>query len=458
MRWFLIILAILLASLALQAGLVAFAGYVLLGVLLTSRYLAKDWIENLAAELICDTTPREVNTEATVTVTVTSTSNWRIPWVLAEHFIPTLTLRQRNITLEGKRLRVLSLKARGRGIIEYSVHFQRRGYYQFGPLFLETGDVFGLHRRHRVLTQPAFVLVLPRILPLAGFDFSSTRPIGEVRLANRLFEDPTRSAGVRPYQLGDPLQRVHWRATARTGQLHSKVYEPTSLAGATLLLDFHADGYPKGKEPHRSDLAVTAACSLAHAVANLNQQIGFASNGRDATDRIREEAVLKEKIAAIKNTDFTSRGAARGHFEQDPDWAKRKPVQVPTCRGYDQFGQIRESLARLEFTNDYAFDSLVYELMPRLPRDATVIAILPRVPVETAVALGQMRRQGFAVSVILIGIADDGSDARVVAHGRLAAEGIRDVRSVNNDPQLMALGDRTAGPVPAEYAVAADLA
>ena len=50
-----------------------------------------------------------------------------------------------------------------------------------------------------------------------------------------------------------------------------------------------------------------------------------------------------------------------------------------------------------------------------MPRDATVIAILPRVPVETAVALGTLRRQGFAVTAILIGLDDDAASSRPTA-------------------------------------------
>ena len=61
----------------------------------------------------------------------------------------------------------------------------------------------------------------------------------------RLYEDPTRIAGVRSYTPGDSLMRVHWRATARTGQLHSKVYEPSTIAGATLLLEFHTASHPR---------------------------------------------------------------------------------------------------------------------------------------------------------------------------------------------------------------------
>ena len=48
-HWFLVLILVLLAALALQAGLLAFAMYVLLGVLLMSRFLAKQWVGNLSA-------------------------------------------------------------------------------------------------------------------------------------------------------------------------------------------------------------------------------------------------------------------------------------------------------------------------------------------------------------------------------------------------------------------------
>src|SRR5205085_11404042 len=115
--------------------------------------------------------------------------------------------------------------------------------------------------RFAVATAPNFLLVCPAIVPLEGYELASRRPIGEVVLTHRLYEDPTRIAGVRAYEAGDPLNRVHWRATARTGQLQSKTYEPTTLSGVTILLDFHESGYPAAREPHRSELAVTAAAS-----------------------------------------------------------------------------------------------------------------------------------------------------------------------------------------------------
>ena len=89
----------------------------------------------------------------------------------------------------------------------------------------------------------------------------------------RLYEDPTRIAGVRRYEAGDPLNRVHWRATARTGVLHSKVYEPSTVVGVTLLLDFHIAAHDPRHEPVRSELAITAAASIANAVYLLGQRL-----------------------------------------------------------------------------------------------------------------------------------------------------------------------------------------
>jgi uncharacterized protein (DUF58 family) len=452
MIWFLAILVLIGLAIALKAGLVAFAGYVLLGVYLLSRYLARRWAHDLSAERVCDSAPREIGESTEVAVTLTNTGGLPILWVLVEDLVPDFSTRHKRLVIKGKRLQVASLGARQSKTVKYSVVFQMRGYYPIGPTLLETGDVFGLHRRHRVIGKPAYVMVYPRVVPLPKYDFASERPIGEVRLQNRLFEDPTRTAGVREYQVGDPLQRVHWKVTARTGVLHCRVYEPTSLAGATILLDFHSDGYPPRGEPHRSDLAVTTAASVAYAVSMLNQQLGLASNGRDAADRIRAESLEADRAG---EAEYETRDEARDRFELDEENSRIQPVVVQTRRGFDQFQKIREALARLELTDAFDFARLALEMAPRIPRDATIIAVLPRVPVESAVALGTLRRQGFAITAILVGLDET---QKLESHGRLLTETVRDIRYVNTEAELANLGGNTAAPGPAAYAVDIPLA
>lgn len=450
MRWFVLIVATLVAALALQAGLLAFAMYVLLGVLFLSRFLARQWIENLeATREIGNLEPVEAGSEVKIKVRLRNVGYWPVAWVLIEDLLPKAALRQKppRLRLKGKRLK-LAMIGPGKSVtLKYTLLCDMRGYHQIGPALLETGDLFGLHRRHRLVTRSVFLLVLPKVVPLPRYDFASQRPIGEISLGHRLFEDPTRNAGVRPYQVGDPLQRVHWRATARTGELMCRLFEPTMLAGATILLDLHEDGYPTRGEPYRSELAATIAASLALAVASLQQQIGLASNGRDAIDRVREQT-------GFLASGYATRDAARAFGEMHDADNRLQPVVIETRRGIEQLRRIREALGRLELSDGLRFEQMVVEIMPRLPRDATVLAVLPRATVATAVVLGELKRHGFAISVILVGLEDD-EYAR--AAGRLLAERIRDVRRVNREADLALLGEAVILEGPNPYGVVTEL-
>jgi uncharacterized protein (DUF58 family) len=332
--------------------------------------------------------------------------------------------RYPRLRVRGKRLQIGMIAGRGEMVMKYQLECLNRGYFQIGPLIMESGDLFGLHRRFRVETEPSFVLVYPRIVGLTGYELASRRPIGDVRLTHRLYEDPTRIAGVRPYESGDPLNRIHWRATARTGALHSKIHEPSTLTGATILFDFHQAGYPSRGEPVRSELAVTAAASLANAVYEMGQQIGLITNGRDAIDRIRTEGW---------DHDPRNRQAARTAAAEAEKSTRLRPLIVETRRGVEQLQRIRETLARAELTDGTDFAGLVFETTSRLPRDATVLAVLPDVTVEAAIALSNLRRRGYAVTVVLVMMDDTALEK---AYGRLVAEGIRDMRHLPNEDAL----------------------
>jgi uncharacterized protein (DUF58 family) len=209
--------------------------------------------------------------------------------------------------------------------------------------------------------------------------------------------------------------------------LHSKTYEPSTIAGATIVLDFHKAGYGSRGEPFRSELAATAAASLANAVYETGQQIGLITNGRDAADRIKLEGW---------DEDYRTRQAALRAPAMLDESTRLQPQVVRTRRGVEQFQLIRETLGRVELTDGLTFAQLVLEATDRLPRDATVLAVLPEVSVETALALGNLWRQGYAVSVVLILIADEHFEQ---TFGRLMAEGITDIRHLRDEKGLPTL-------------------
>jgi uncharacterized repeat protein (TIGR01451 family) len=430
MRWFVAIVGMLVIAVIFDLGLIACAMLALLGLMLISRFLARSWINNLEAARECNRTEAEVGQTIAFVVTVENRGGLPVAWALVEDMLPrgAIVSRPPRIDVKGPRIAVVMLRPYGRKTLNYQLHFAMRGYYQVGPMVIETGDLFGLHRRFRIATDPVYILVYPKVIPLPGYDIASRRPIGEIRLTHRLFEDPTRIAGVRAYQPGDPLNRVHWSATARTGVLHSKVYDASTIAGATIVLDFHRDSYPERNEPGRSELAVTAAVALANAVALMGQPIGLITNGRDAVDRIRRRDELARRQAGPGADRATVRRLAA--MREDDD--RLRPLIVPHGRGPEAFARIRETMARVELSDGLTFDRLLIEAEPRLPRDATVVAVLAEVTPEMAVSLGRLRRQGFAVNAVLLAFNEV---ERIDSAGPLIAEGIP-VRALSDEEEL----------------------
>lgn len=395
MKWIFSAILLLIVGAIFQLSLLVYAMYVLLAVLLASRYLAREWIENLEADRECNREVAEIGEELMVVLTIRNRGRLPIPWLLVEDSLPIESLTQNppRLRAEGSRLNLLRLRSKKELRLEYRVRFLMRGYYQIGPLLMESGDLFGLHRRYRVATEPQFVLVPPKVVPLQGYDLASRLPIGEIRMTHRLFEDPTRLCGVRSFERGDPLNRIHWRATARTGSIQSKVYEPSTIAGATLLLDMHCNSHKGRGDVVRRELAITTVASLAHTLHQMGQRVGLVTNGRDAADRIREEGW---------NTEFRTRAVAKANLGMHEQSDRRRPVIIETRRTSDQLTRILETLARLELTDGLEFPQLVVEAASRLPRNATVVAVLTDVPPETAVALINLRRQGYAVTAVRV--------------------------------------------------------
>src|SRR5262249_50139824 len=110
MKWFLGALGILLLALLLQAGLLAYAMYVLLGLLLVSRFLAREWIGRLRAERQCRRLTAEIGDTIGVNCTVRNTGPLPIPWVLLEDLLPSAKGQPKALTRvkvkKGKRIQI----------------------------------------------------------------------------------------------------------------------------------------------------------------------------------------------------------------------------------------------------------------------------------------------------------------------------------------------------------------
>ncbi len=274
-RWPLILAVLLfLVGFLFGATFIVYAGFAMTLLVFVNRYLAKRWSEGVVLErqLIADEI--KVGESVNVGVSIKNMSGWFIPWLLIEDVISRRATHYPPAALkvDGSSLRLIMLQAGRQLLLSYRLTALRRGYHQIGPAIVETGDLFGLHRKYRVATEPQYLLVLPKLIPLVGYEIGSRRPIGEIRVSYRSMEDPSLMVGIRDYRAGDSLNQIHWRASARVGKLQTKIHQPTTMAGAMLLVDMHRRSNPDGHEPIRTDLAVSAAASIAHALYHMQHR------------------------------------------------------------------------------------------------------------------------------------------------------------------------------------------
>ncbi|QDV23777.1 DUF58 domain-containing protein [Aureliella helgolandensis] len=419
---------LLIVGLLFGASLLVYAAYVMFAVFWISRYLTQRWTQALVATRTVSAQQIDVEQTISVQLRIDNRDSWSVFWVLLEEILPAAALLgpPPALKVEGSPLRLSNVPAHSSRVMSYRIQGLRRGYFPIGPAVAETGDLLGLHRRFRTLAEPFYLLVLPKLIPLDGYDVASRRPVGEVKVSYRLLEDSTMISGIRKYQTGDPLRSIHWRATARTGQLQSKQYQPTSVAGANLVLDMHVESNPDHHEPVRTDLAVTAAASICHTLLQVQQQFGVVSNGRDAVDRLAQRTPLLKS----QSQEFESIAAARSSVVMRRKSERLRPVVLPAARGPEHFTQCHQTLARLERTDGLPLEDLLIETQSRLARDATVFVILQEVTETAALALGLLVRQGYSVAAI---VNNYENDAFEIALSRLLAQRIAVYHLLNEE-------------------------
>jgi uncharacterized protein (DUF58 family) len=156
----------------------------------------------------------------------------------------------------------------------------RRGYYRLGPAHLASSDLFGLFGQQATLPEQDTLIVYPRLHSLEAMGLPAKEPLGDSRAAPSMLEDPGRTAGIRDYGAGDPLRRVHWKASARRQQLQVRVYEPSAHLQLLICLNVVTLPYEwQGSIPELLEQAVSVAASLASYGAEQKYEVGLVANG-----------------------------------------------------------------------------------------------------------------------------------------------------------------------------------
>jgi uncharacterized protein (DUF58 family) len=122
--------------------------------------------------------------------------------------------------------------------LRYRLHGTRRGRFALGPVKLRLVDPFGLVLRTAAGNDTAALLVIPRVHPLQGSGaLAGAGGSGGEGSRRSIAVHGEDDVSTREYRYGDDLRMVHWRATARTGELMVRLEERPWRAAASLFLD-----------------------------------------------------------------------------------------------------------------------------------------------------------------------------------------------------------------------------
>jgi uncharacterized protein (DUF58 family) len=158
----------------------------------------------------------------------------------------------------------------------------RRGVFTLGPTSVQTGDPFGIYTAHLDYPQSLALMVTPPVVPLPRIEVAPGGRAGAGRRPNvNTLESMVSAAGVREYDPGDSLRRVHWPLSAHRDELVVRLLDNSPASDWWILLDL--DRHVQAGEGWDSteEHAVTLAASLASRGFQVGRAVGLAAQGQE---------------------------------------------------------------------------------------------------------------------------------------------------------------------------------
>jgi uncharacterized protein (DUF58 family) len=349
------LLAVLLALVALTTTL--WGRYALAGVTYTRRLGA---------------TRLFVGEETDLWIEITNAKPLPLAWLKAsDEFPEEMQLLKGTLHYTHKETRrmlsnLLSLQFYERVRKHYRLRAKRRGLLEFGPVELSSGDMFGLQTREKFIPQTNSLIVYPKVVPLTALGLPAANPFGDAKTARRIAEDPLRLMGVRTYAAGDSPRRIHWKATARRGELQTKLFEPGASHASAIFVDIQTVPYGyQGFVPEYLELAISAAASVARYLLDQREAVGLYASG-----------------------------ATRGEVDL---------VHLAPSRRPARWFELLDTLARLNYIPLGILERYVRAEMSGLLFGATVILISAVITDDLIAALLDLKRAGHPVALLAIG-------------------------------------------------------
>jgi uncharacterized protein (DUF58 family) len=231
-----------------------------------------------------------------------------------------------------------------RRAVAYTVRSDVRGRFTVGPLAVRLTDPFGLVQLARSFTARDELVVTPPVHELPGLPWRGDwggRGDSRPRAVAASGED---DVATREYRHGDDLRRVHWRSTARRGELMVRREEQPWQSRASVLLDRRAGAHFGEGLTSSLEWSITAAASVAHHLVHLGYVVRLVDGdiahpwtdpaGEGSGPLLDQLAVLQPGGPSARRCGSRGRvRAAACSSRSSETWTSNPSASWPACAG-----------------------------------------------------------------------------------------------------------------------------
>jgi uncharacterized protein (DUF58 family) len=297
-----------------------------------------------------------------------------VPWIQAIDNWPTTispiqkdTFFPSHLKNYGFLTNTFSLQSQQKKIRSFQLALEKRGVYRVGPVNLESSDIFGLYPSKTTFEIYDYVTVYPKINPLQNYGLQTEDPFGLEKTNRRIFEDPMQTIGIRNYHPEDELRKIHWNATARTGQLQVKMYQPVSEKVVVVFLNISSSQRSwEGTNYQQLEHLINLSASTIYKIFNQGYAVGLLSNG------------------------------SQSYSDQ--------PSRIMPGKSRKQLPALLQALSGITQFTSAPFESFILSNATRIPYGSTIIVITSLITSELIEVFSRLRKFRFNTTVIFTGM------------------------------------------------------
>jgi uncharacterized protein (DUF58 family) len=347
-----LVVAVVILMAAFSTGLPFLFYVVYLGMLAIggSYVLTRFGLADLEAGYRVDHRQGHVGDDLRTTYSISNASGLPKPWL--EVYNPT----DLPVPLPGRALGLRSWAQRSWIAI---VPLTRRGTFRIEPMVVRTGDPFGFFEAAAAVGRPTVVTVFPRVVPLPRWRLPNANLEGSHSAPERTLQTTPLATTVRPYAPGDSFNRIHWRSTARLGEIQVKEFDLEQTADVWLYVDLEASVQEGEGDISTVEESLRIAASIAHDAIIENRAVGLTTSGH-------------------------------------------RLVSIPADRGPRQRQKIMQLLAAVEGDGSTPLAEVLLTGLPKLRRGMTAVVITPSRERVWVRALSTLRGRGVTAAVITL--------------------------------------------------------